>query len=593
MQKKQDEAKYYLGNKNLPRPDVEFEWTPQMMRDLKKSKRNILFFAENFFHIVNLDRGKEKISLYKCQKKVLRSLRDNRFVCLLASRQIGKTTLLTIYCLWIACFQDDQRILIVANKEQTAINIFRRVRMAYEMLPNYLKPGVVEYGKTSMILSNGSSVGISTTSSDAGRGDSCNVLILDELAFIDDHLVQDFWRSVYPIISSSKKSKIFIASTPNGTDNLFHQLYSTAEKGESNWKAERVDWWEIPGRDEHWKDETMKSLGSVDAFNQEFGNVFLQTGESAVDDRVFDLIKEECCEPEYILDEGHYLLWEQPQEDKIYVMGVDISEGIGENASVIQILDVTDLTNIKQVAVYHNQKISPYNFTTKLHEILQHWGNPLVAIERNNCGAQVVDNLYNNLGYSNLIHFSPKMNEKSSYNNRLGVIAHTNTKYKGVVNMRYWINQLNAVRLRDIHTLRELKTFVRYPNGTWAAKKELDCLDDRVMSLLWALIVLEETVTDKYFEIVQYDDNGRPQMIKDISYGVKEFVNPLSMYSNEKIAGTGNPCPVMFDGGMQGNEDVAELEAMGWKSIGGVSPQDAFDKLHGDDLNNSNQWPII
>ena len=156
-----------------------------------------------------------KIKLHTYQKRILRSLRDHRFVCMLASRQVGKTTLMTIYALWIACFFEDQRILIVANKEQTAINIFKRVRLAYEKLPNYLKPGTVEYGKTSMSLGNGSSIGISTTSSDAGRGDSCNVLILDELAFIDNHLVQQFWSSVYPIISSSKKSKIFIVCTPS------------------------------------------------------------------------------------------------------------------------------------------------------------------------------------------------------------------------------------------------------------------------------------------------------------------------------------------------------------------------------------------
>ena len=134
--------------------------------------------------------------------------------------------MMTIYTLWVACFLEDQRILVVANKEQTAINIFKRIRLAYEQLPNWLKPGVLEYGKTSMSLTNGSSIGISTTSSDAGRGDSCNCLVLDELAFIDNHLVESFWKSVYPIISSSKKSKIFIASTPNGTGNLFHDIYS-------------------------------------------------------------------------------------------------------------------------------------------------------------------------------------------------------------------------------------------------------------------------------------------------------------------------------------------------------------------------------
>ena len=40
MPKKQEEEKFYLGNKNLPRPDQEFEWTPKMVRDLKKCRQN-------------------------------------------------------------------------------------------------------------------------------------------------------------------------------------------------------------------------------------------------------------------------------------------------------------------------------------------------------------------------------------------------------------------------------------------------------------------------------------------------------------------------------------------------------------------------
>ena len=164
MPKKTNQRGYYLGNKNLPTSEAEFEWTKEMVRDLKKCDTNLLYFAESFFTIVNLDKGRSKIKLHKCQKKVLRALRDHRFNIVLASRQTGKTTMMTIYALWTASFADDQRILIVANKEQTAINIFKRVRLAYEELPNWLKPGVVEYGKTSMLLANGSSIGISTTS---------------------------------------------------------------------------------------------------------------------------------------------------------------------------------------------------------------------------------------------------------------------------------------------------------------------------------------------------------------------------------------------------------------------------------------------
>ena len=97
----------YLGNKHLPTDRAEFEWTPEMVANLKKCKKNLLFFAENHFTIVNLDRGKERIKLFKCQKSVLRSLRDNRFNVVMASRQVGKTTMMTIYALWIACFQED------------------------------------------------------------------------------------------------------------------------------------------------------------------------------------------------------------------------------------------------------------------------------------------------------------------------------------------------------------------------------------------------------------------------------------------------------------------------------------------------------
>ena len=568
MANKKEKQRFYLGNESLPTSDAMFDYqsNPEWVRDIEKCKKNILYFAENFFFVVNLDRGKIKIELHLYQKRILRSLRDNRFVVLLSSRQSGKTTMFTIYALWIACFQEDQRILIVANKESTAINIFKRVRTAYEMLPNYLKPGVVEYGKTSMTLANGSSIGISTTSSDAGRGDSVNVVLLDELAFIDNHLVEEFWASVYPIISSSKKSKIFVASTPKGTGNLFHELYSGAIEGKNGWHPERVDWWEVPGRDETWKENTIRSIGSREKFAQEFENVFTQTGESAIDEVFFERMKAECMEPTFIFDEGHYLLWREPDKDRLYVVGVDVAEGVGEAASVIQVLDITDLRNIEQVAIYHNRNISPYNFTTKLHEILQHWGNPPALIERNNCGAQVVDQLKNNLRYENIVNYGTKAGDKIF--NKPGVVAHTNTKYKGVTNMRYWINELNVVCIRDIKTLGELKGFVRYPNGTWAAKSGSDSHDDRVMSLIWTLMILENEVTEKYYEIVELDDNKRPQVIKSMDYGIKYFINPTSMYSNERDSDATMPLPILININSDTDQtDLTDLQQQGWSYL--------------------------
>ena len=572
MPRLKKDDKFYLGNTNLPNPDMEFEWTPEMVKSLKKARQNILHFAEEFFHIVNLDQGKMKIQLYPFQRRILRSLRDNRFVACLASRQTGKTTMMTIYALWIACFEDDQRILIVANKEQTAISIFGRVRLAYENLPNYLKPGVVEYGKTSMKLANGSSIGISTTSSDAGRGESVNVLILDELAFIPNNLVEQFWSSVYPIISSSTKSKIFVASTPNGSGNLFFTLYTEAEKGTNNWKAEKILWHEVPGRDEQWKKDTIKSIGSEEAFAQEFDCKFLDTGDSFIDELFYEKLAAKTKEPTYMFDDGCYSVWDEPDKDHLYTIGVDVAEGVGQNFSVIQVLDITDLQDIKQVAEYASNEINPFEFTTKVRDICYHWGAPPVLIERNNCGSQVVDNLYHQYNYRSIVNWSPKIGQVKY--DRLGVYAHTNTKYKGITNMRYWINELKCVDIRSKPTIIELKNFVRYPNGSWAAQPGFD-YDDRVMAMVWALLILENSVIQKYYSVTEIDDNQRPAKIELGPYIDQKFSNFLQDYKMQNIDDTWNPPPVHFeninilgeDEGPNYNSDMEEMQRAGYVRV--------------------------
>ena len=545
-------------------------------------------------------------------------MRDNRFFILLASRQIGKTTMMTIYALWIACFNNDQRILIVANKEGTAIEIMNRIRLAYEELPNWLKPGVKEYGKTAVTLANGTRIGISTITctpkhkitlcsngtykyaSELNVGDiiygdevvtsidviqnndkvyellhvadnhryyangilSNQCLILDELAFIEPNLVDDFWKSVYPIVSASKKSKIFIASTANGTENLFYKLYSGAESGDSNWAYDKILWNEIPGRNEKWKQDTIASIGSTDAWMQEFECQFISTGESSLDLELFEKLSTQAKDPKFVFDDGHYLLWDEPKDDRIYVASVDTAEGLGRDASVIQILDYTDLTNIEQVATYHNNLISPYNFTEKVHEILQHWGNPLVCIERNNSGGQVVDILKNTHNYENIVSWGAAT-ASSRKNNQLGIVAHTNTKYKGVMNMRYWLNELEAVKINDIHLVKELKDFTKHPNGTWSARKGKH--DDRVTSMMWNLIILIDDIVTTYFDVVKYDLNNRPLELQQFDYGIKYFIDPTSMYTNEKGTGYTPTLPVIIGNAEQVNNDMGNLINQGYK----------------------------
>jgi hypothetical protein len=552
----------YMGNPNLPTATAQFEYTPEMVAEIEKCKNDLLYFAENYFYIIDPDVGKVRINLYDFQKRVLRDIRDNRHSILLSPRQASKTTIMTMAALHEACFKEYRGIVIVANKESTAIEIFRRVRMAYEELPGWLKPGVVEYGKTSAVFTNGSRISISTTTGSAIRGTTLNLLLIDEMAFIENHLVEEFWKSVYPTISRAKTSKVIIASTPNGKGNLFYKLYFGAEKRENGFYPSRIEWDEIPGRDEEWKLQQIKILGSYESFLQEFGNTFLDDGQSSIDEELFDKLKAECKEPLHIFKDGAYKIWEEYEPEKIYAIGGDVSEGVGLDASVLEIFDITYPQNIIQVAEYHNRNIGPAEFTNIVAEISEHWGKPILLIERNNQGTGVCDGLANQHVYPNLVSWGAKIASKNPQN---GMISHQNTKHRAITNHRYFFNEQKSVTLRSIECLKEFKSFKRHDNGTW--KAESGEHDDRVMATVWCMMALYKEITEMYFEIVELDDCDKPKSIKPIDMDLHRYRPTTSIYTNEEVPRIEHSglMPVSFGYFNQGTSDIADMMAAGWE----------------------------
>jgi len=478
------------------------------------------------------------------------------------------STLATIFALWICCFSSDQSMLIVANKEDTAISIFSRIRLAYELLPNYLKPGVKEWGKTGMALANGSSIKVSTTSSTAARGLSINCLFIDEASHIEPHLLSDFWKSVIPTISSGKKSKIFMVSTPNGIGNKFYEMYNGAEKGDNGWKAERIDWWDVPGRNEKWKNDMVNTLGSEESFSQEFGNVFLDSATAAVGFDVLEAFKANKKAPIWKSDDGSYRVYEMPKKDNLYVIGCDVGEGVGRAASTAQVLNITDLSNITQAAVYGSNTIEPYHFANRLLPLCSSWGNPPLLIERNNCGAQTLDALSHNLNYEKLVSYS-KLNQTGEYKStkNLGIFSHNNLRFNAVSNLRYWINFLQVVKIYDTQTISELETFIRYPNGTYRKKGE-KFFDDYVMGLVWALFTLDPDLCQQYFTIEEIDEQQKPLKIKrgdyfpndESLYELKDLINGnVIIPSNEKIQKKYEP--LIGDLDLYGEDDL-DIESL-------------------------------
>lgn len=234
----------YSKDPSLRGEGEQYPFTPDLIEEYIRCKRDIIYFAEKYFYIINLDKGKIRIPLREYQKKMLKSFitpqPDKRHHICLLPRQSGKSTISTVFLLWYALFNEDKEIAILANKEKTAKKILRRVKLAYKLLPLWLQRGIKIWNETEIHLDNGVKISSSSTASTANRGDSINILFLDEFAFVPSNIADEFMASVYPTIASSKNSQIIAVScvtkgtyvfTNKGPKLIDNFIDDTKEKG--------------------------------------------------------------------------------------------------------------------------------------------------------------------------------------------------------------------------------------------------------------------------------------------------------------------------------------------------------------------------
>lgn len=499
---------------------------------------------------------------------------DSLFLCGKTHIPTSNTTITTIIALWLAFFSDNpQKIYILANKEDTAKGILERIKLAYRNMPNWVKAGVDEYTKTNIVFSNESTIKIAPTSTDAIRGVSASCILLDEMAFIRPEIQKAFFESVMPTMSSSKTGKIIAVSTPNGvlnsdgSINSFYLYYSKAELKEGHrewngWYSSKAMWYEVPGRDEEWKVSQLRTLNNdYNKWRQEFCCEFLESGAAVLGTDILERMKSEIRKPIGVYEDGSYRVFDPPKKNHLYVIGVDTSEGVGADASVAVVLDITDLTHIRMVAEYWTNTMQPYVFAEKLNKIRRNWNYPYLAIERNNTGGQVIDALYNVHHYHNIIHYTMENDTRGFYQN-MGIFSHSNSKHTGIMNMRYWMDVLEAMHIPDLAMLQEFETFVRRPNGTWGAQKGFH--DDRIMSLVWALVVLETKICERYYTIEEYDNIGKPSKIYDPNH---MYGQELAGFESE-FTGLSSPPVTLFTSMSMPNTDayneIVELTNQGW-----------------------------
>lgn len=261
----------YLGNSSLKRSGVEVEFTEEHVREIAKCAEDPVYFIKNYVKIVNVDRGLVPFAMWPFQEEMVKVYHENRFSICKMPRQCGKTTTAAGYMLWSVLFNDDYKIAILANKGELAKDILDRIKYAYEYLPTWLQQGIIDWNKSYITFENGSKINAYATSGSGVRGGSYNLVFLDEFAFVPQNMATEFFTSTYPVISSGQTTKVIIVSTPHGL-NHFYKMWTDAEEGRSTYKPLEIHWSMVPGRDEKWKEETVRNT-SEEQFRQEFESI--------------------------------------------------------------------------------------------------------------------------------------------------------------------------------------------------------------------------------------------------------------------------------------------------------------------------------
>ena len=479
----------YLGNPNLKKANVPVEFTKEQIQEYQKCMDDPVYFIQEYMKIVSLDEGLVPFKMYDFQRNMVQTFHDNRFTICKLPRQSGKSTTIIAYLLHYVLFNQNVNVAILANKSSTARDILGRLQLGYENLPKWLQQGVVSWNKGSLDLENGSSILAASTSASAIRGGSYNIIFLDEFAYVPTSLAEEFFSSVYPTISSGKTTKVMIVSTPHGM-NMFYKLWTDAQSKKNDYIPLEVHWSEVPGRDEVWKEETIRNT-SQSQFNSEFECEFLGSIDTLIAPHKLKVMP--YVDP--IQSNADLDIFERPDPKKTYFLTADVSRGTSQDYSAFLVLDVTEMP-YRVVAKYRNNEIKPLIFPQKIHEVAKAYNNCFVLVEVNDIGEQVANSLQFDMEYDNLIMASMRGRAGqvlgggfSGGKAQLGIRTTKAVKRIGCSNLKQLVED-NKLVIEDYDIINELSTFIIKGSSHQADE---GCTDDLVACLFIFAWVTDQT----------------------------------------------------------------------------------------------------
>lgn len=465
------------GNIQLRPFNTMLPMTDEAQAEYDKCSKDFFYFMETYCYIHTQDKGKIIVSLRDYQKDFISLIhRENRVIGLMA-RQIGKTSSNALYIVHNLVFQKDWVALVVANEDDLRKEIVEMIQSIYENLPPFLQSGVKKWNMGSIELGNGCKLRSAVAGKNAGRGKTPNFVLLDEAGWICETKIKEFMDAVKPSLSSGTNNKFIIISTPNGF-NFFHKAWQNAKNKISDFKTFFANWKAVKGRDEAWKQKTIKEddLTPME-FQQNHECSFIGSSATLLSvDSLSSFSKMNPIAEDYIVPGTK--LYREFNPDAKYLMLLDSSKTVGKSDAEndylsLNLLEFTE-TSIEQALTFRSNDIHYTKMSEIIYQIGEAFDYPWVVVENNEgAGQSIVDNLHSEFEYPN-IYADPKHQGEI-----LGVRTTSSRRPVALSSIKKLIKK-GILNIYDADTIDEFFTFIKVGKRYEASS---GATDDCIMSL--------------------------------------------------------------------------------------------------------------
>jgi hypothetical protein len=469
-----------------------------------KCAKSHTYFLSKYCYIQHPVKGKLLFDLYKYQAESITKFQDNDYNIVLKGRQLGFSTLVAGYALWLMLFHRDKNILVIATKQETAKNLVTKVQYMHKSLPVWLRGRLTTENKLSLQFSNGSQIKAIASSKDAGRSEALSLLILDECAFIDNADI--IWTAASSTLSTGGKA--ILISTPNGVGNFFHKMWLQAEEGSNNFNPILLDWRVHPDRDQAWRDRQTEILGEAQAA-QEHDASFIFSGNTVIKPEILEFYKKSFVTEPISKEgfDGNLWIWEYPQPNKTYILAGDVARGDGDDFSTFHIIDAESAI---QVAEYKG-KIPPKEFGNLMVSTATMYNDALLIADNSTIGfaalQQVIDRSYKNLFYMSkdlqVVDVSNRYYSHRRTDMVAGFTISSKTRPLIIAKLDEYMRE-NSIIIRSNRSITELETFI-WKNGRAEALSGYN--DDLTMALAIGLWV-RDTALRLHQDNIEYTKKG-------------------------------------------------------------------------------------